>query len=381
MNKLGHRTDALSRVNGKHLDLIDDLTRQPESTVLMVRDIPRLHGIVSHVKENGIPPNLFHLKKFSGEKKPYTPEELLPPEILYVRGFDPHLLTQEHALFGFTGGLVYSGAVGPLTSSVMKGVSNFDIKSVIVSGGANGTDHFAHSAAVDERLRVILSRPTIVMNGDIEKKVSSLDPETGLETDFWRSLRGSGMVGRDSNDLVRKVIAQGGMLMSEYPDFVPDFGVHTKRLLQRDRMVSGSSDAVFVLESIERSGTVDTAKKGIIQGKKVVVIDWHNIVDFKGDIAEYERWKSSTGNHPPLDGSPFSRVMEFEDLWKNNFQHVPRIEGNDFLLSKLNGQPRGTGLFKDLFRYPQRELSLDEIPNDLPKFLGDLRLMRPGVIF
>ncbi len=93
---------------------------------------------------------------------------------------------------------------------------------------------------------------------------------------------------KSSNKFVKDILSKGGLMFSEHDGFTTDFDSYTKRLLARDRLVTGASDIVIVVEGIERSGTIDTAKKGIIQGKKVVVIDWDRIVDHKKDIKEYE---------------------------------------------------------------------------------------------
>lgn len=57
--------------------------------------------------------------------------------------------------------------------------------------------------------------------------------------------------------------------MSEYD---LDVGVRPYRLLERNRIVSGISDAIIITEAASRSGTLNTAAHALEQGKEVFVV-------------------------------------------------------------------------------------------------------------
>lgn len=61
----------------------------------------------------------------------------------------------------------------------------------------------------------------------------------------------------------------GGLVISEYP---PDTKCQSKYFLERNRIVSGLSLGVLVIEAVYRSGTSVTAKLAISQNKKVFAL-------------------------------------------------------------------------------------------------------------
>ncbi len=112
---------------------------------------------------------------------------------------------------------------------------------VIVSGMALGVDGLAHRAALDA------GGTTIAVLGN------------GLDRFYPRS----------HESLGKEIIRQGGAILSEYEPNVParDF-----QFLQRNRIVSGLSDAVLITEASARSGTLNTARHALEQGKDVFVV-------------------------------------------------------------------------------------------------------------
>lgn len=112
---------------------------------------------------------------------------------------------------------------------------------VIVSGMALGVDSIAHQATIDAGGITIA-----VMGGGLDNIYPSVN-----------------------KDLADKIVASGGALISEYePDVEPrDF-----RFLERNRIVSGLSDAIIVTEAAARSGTLATAAHALNQGREVFVV-------------------------------------------------------------------------------------------------------------
>lgn len=112
---------------------------------------------------------------------------------------------------------------------------------VIVSGMAVGIDSIAHKEAIENGGRTIAVIPSGLNN--IYPKVNK--------------------------NLYKLIINNGGTVITEYEPYEE---ASSKRFIERNRIVSGLSDGVFVVEASYRSGTSVTAKIALEQNKKVFCI-------------------------------------------------------------------------------------------------------------
>lgn len=112
---------------------------------------------------------------------------------------------------------------------------------VIVSGMALGVDAIAHRAALEAH------GTTIAVQAN------------GLDRLYPASNR----------QLGEAIIKQGGAVISEYE---PGVAARDFQFLARNRIVSGLSDAVIITEASARSGTLNTARHALEQGKEVFVV-------------------------------------------------------------------------------------------------------------
>lgn len=111
---------------------------------------------------------------------------------------------------------------------------------VIVSGMATGIDAMAHKGAMDG------GGKTIAILG------------CGVD-----------IVYPASNTILRNEIIQNGCVMSEFPPNTPPFAANFP---VRNRIISGMSDAVIVVEAARRSGTIITVNQALEQGRDVYAI-------------------------------------------------------------------------------------------------------------
>ena len=112
----------------------------------------------------------------------------------------------------------------------------------ILSGGARGVDGAAHHECLCRR------GTTVAVLGS---GLSQLYPP-------------------DHADLFRRIAEQDGCLLSEYEDHAPP---RPWRFPQRNRLISGFSDAVFVVQAGEASGSLVTAKIAAeFHGKTVMAL-------------------------------------------------------------------------------------------------------------
>ncbi len=112
---------------------------------------------------------------------------------------------------------------------------------VVISGLALGTDAIAHRGALEAGGTTL----AVLANG-----LDSIHPKT-------------------NRDLAINILAQGGALISEYE---PEVEARDFRFLERNRIVSGLSDAIIIVEAAQRSGTLSTAARALEQGREVFVV-------------------------------------------------------------------------------------------------------------
>mgnify|MGYP000207164944 CR=1 FL=1 len=78
--------------------------------------------------------------------------------------------------------------------------------------------------------------------------------------------------------LYHEIINKKGLVLSEYP---PEEKAKSKNFLERNRIVSGLSKGILIIEAMYRSGTSVTARLAKEQGRKVFVLP-HEIDDKNG---------------------------------------------------------------------------------------------------
>ncbi len=83
---------------------------------------------------------------------------------------------------------------------------------------------------------------------------------------------------KENSKLFYEIIENGGLVISEYSPKTP---ADSKQFLRRNRIVSGLSIGVLVIEAAHRSGTSVTCKYAIEQNKKIFCIP-HNLNDKHG---------------------------------------------------------------------------------------------------
>lgn len=114
---------------------------------------------------------------------------------------------------------------------------------IVVSGLALGIDAAAHFGATESEK----VGPTIAVLGN------------GLP-EIWPA---------SNRDIGRRIIEQGGCLVSQFEPGAPPFPQH---FLDRNRVISGLSKAVVVIQAGERSGSLVTARYALEQGREVMTV-------------------------------------------------------------------------------------------------------------
>lgn len=158
------------------------------------------------------------------------------PKKLYYIGTLPEQRMPTIAIVGTRKPTPYGKEV---TAKIAGDLARYGV--VIISGMALGVDAIAHRAAIDS------GGTTLAVQGN---GLAQLYPSSNRQ------------LGED-------IVASGGAIISEYEPTVPARGF---QFLERNRIVSGLADAVLITEAAARSGTLNTAKHALEQGKQIFVV-------------------------------------------------------------------------------------------------------------
>ncbi len=161
-----------------------------------------------------------------------------PPKELFYVGAEPDawLSRPRVAVVGSRGVTPYGRTV---TEQLVGQLAERGI--TIVSGLALGVDAIAHEAAL--------------RHGGLHIAVLA----NGLDKIYPAS----------NTNLARRLLEQGGAIISEYPVGTPSLKQH---FIARNRIVAGLSNALLIIEATDKSGTLHTARFALEQGRDVLVV-------------------------------------------------------------------------------------------------------------
>lgn len=159
-----------------------------------------------------------------------------PPPVIYVKGSLPERLFNPY--IAFVGARKATAYGRESTRELIAGLKKFGV--TIVSGLAYGIDAYAHEAAIKNGLSTVA-----VMGCGIDKIYPAANRE------------------------LADGVALNGAIISEFPWGTPPLK-HNFPL--RNRVISGLSRAVVVVEAIIRSGSLITARWAADQGREVFAV-------------------------------------------------------------------------------------------------------------
>lgn len=209
-----------------------------------------------------------------------------PPELIWIRGDHAALTRPAVALVG-SRAATRDGLL--LAAEIASDLARAGF--VVVSGLARGIDSAAHAAALDA------GGATIAVMG------------TGADQVYPAEHRG-----------LAERIAASGALVSEFPPGTPPRAFHFPL---RNRIISGLSRAVVVVEAPEKSGALITAREALDQGREVMAVpgrvgggrnrgahglirDGAKLVESAVDILQELQWPAATPARRPAERVEFS---------------------------------------------------------------------------
>lgn len=213
-----------------------------------------------------------------------------PPEKLYIEGNCGLLNKNSLAIVGARKcteyGIKYS-------AEFVKKIAENDI--TIISGFAIGIDAVAHEIASQYKGNTIA-----VMGAGF----SHIYPE-------------------ENKELLKQILENDGCIISEYP---PEEEVNMKNFPKRNRIISGISNGILVIEAGYRSGSTITAKYGFEQNKKVFCLP-RDIGISKGVGTNGLIKQGATLVTTPEDILKEFQIADFEkkEIYEEN-ENIPQIE-------------------------------------------------------
>lgn len=210
------------------------------------------------------------------------------PAALYVDG-DPSALSNPAAV-GMVGTRKASSYAIDIAHRLSAELASAGI--TVVSGGALGVDSACHNGAM------IAEGKTVAFIG------------CGLGADYLRQ-----------NEPLRRAVAQHGALVSEFPPF---FAASMRTFPIRNRLISGMSRCVIVIEAGEKSGSLVTARLASEQGRLVYAVP--------GDVLS----SSYFGTNKLIEqgAKPLFTAYEIISLYEMYYPDLVRGDGEEIPISK-----------------------------------------------
>lgn len=232
------------------------------------------------------------------EYPPRLMEIFDPPSVLWYRGDARLLLRPGIAVVGTRRPTPYGSGIAQMLARdlAVRGM-------LILSGMARGIDTFAHKGALE------VGGKTVAVWG------------TGIDVIYPK----------ENKRLAEQILEGGGTILSEYP--MGTFPA-PQNFPVRNRILSGMSVGVLVVEASENSGTRITARCAVEQNREVFAVP--------GNVTSKYSWTPNT-----LIKQGAKLTATWEDIWEDLPTHI-RLEVEDFAqiessseqqASLLPGQP------------------------------------------
>jgi DNA processing protein len=248
---------------------------------------------------------------------PEYPERLReiydPPPVLWVRGALELLVRPAIAIVGTRHPSPYGTGMAELLARDLAAR-----RLLILSGMARGVDSYAHKGALAARM------PTVAVWG------------TGIDVVYPK----------ENKKLADEILAAGGAIVSEAP--MGTFPA-PQNFPRRNRIISGLSIAVLVVEAGENSGTRVTARCAAEQNRDLYAVP--------GNVTNKNSWTPNT-----LIKQGAKLVATWEDVWEDLPSQV-RLELEAEAPAASKGEPAAS-LLPDPVLRPQEAMVLEVLRAD-----------------
>jgi DNA processing protein len=217
--------NRLSTIIGEHTAENFILFRQTFDPIKKQDELKRKRITVLNQNDKKYPPQLKHISD--------------PPICLYIKGDVEGFNFEKNIFFGIVGTRKPTSYGVQIAKKISSELATLDV--IIVSGMAMGIDAVVHRAALDSGGRTIA-----ILGCGVDMAYPSCNRQ-----------------------LYADIIQHNGLVISEVP---PGQSVVTGMFVLRNRLISGLSKGILVIEGMKDSGTLITARFAAEQGKDVFAI-------------------------------------------------------------------------------------------------------------
>ncbi len=236
-----------------------------------------------------------------------------PPPVLWVRGEIALLSRPAIAVVGTRHPSPYGSGIAEMLARDLAAR-----RLLIVSGMARGIDTCAHMGALSARM------PTVAVWG------------TGVDVIYPK----------ENKKLAEEILATGGTIVSEMP--LGTFPA-PQNFPRRNRILSGLSIAVLVVEAAENSGTRVTARCAAEQNRDLFAVP--------GNVTNKNSWTPNT-----LIKQGAKLVATWEDVWEDLPSQV-KLELESEIGGESNSEPAAS-LLPDPVLRPEEKMTLEVLRCD-----------------
>jgi DNA processing protein len=248
-----------------------------------------------------------------------------PPAVLWIRGDSTQLARPGIAVVGTRQPSPYGSGMAELLS---RDLANRRL--VILSGMARGVDTAAHKGAIEA------GGKTVAVWG------------TGIDVIYPK----------ENKKLAEQIVATGGTIVSEYP--LGTFPA-PQNFPIRNRILSGMSVGVLVIEAAEYSGTRITARCAMEQNRDVFAVP--------GNVTNKNAWGPNT-----LIKQGAKLTATWEDIWEDLPSQI-RLALEDELMASGQSESKTAGtasLFNDTPLPKHERIVFDKLRHDESTQLDEL---------
>ena len=224
--------EKIYQIKQEKLLKIPGIGKEVAKNIENIQTRNEVHKHIAYMKQNNI-----DIISIDDIEYPKVLKEIYDPPIsLYVKGNKNILNHESIAIIGCREATDYGKKAAKYFAYHL---SKQNIN--IISGLAKGVDSYAHIGTLST------CGQTVAVIGN------------GLDTIYPK----------ENKELARKIIEEGGAIISEYP-----LGVKPEKINfpARNRIISGMSKGVLVVEAKEKSGTLLTVDFALEQGRDIYVV-------------------------------------------------------------------------------------------------------------
>lgn len=255
--------EKIYKLNKSELLKIDGIGEETATNIINSKNERLLNYHIQYMKQNNI--DIIHICEKS---YPQLLKQIYDaPVSLYIRGNKEVLNGKSIGVVGCRNCTDYGKKAAKYFAYNLAKEESINI----VSGLAKGVDSYAHWGSVEANIECESTKncgKKHVSCGRIDNYCGNLKNDCGKTI----AVLGNGLdmiYPKENIKLANEIIRSGGAIISEYPcGTKPD----KMNFPARNRIISGISDGIIVIEAKEKSGTLITVDFALEQGRDVFVV-------------------------------------------------------------------------------------------------------------